>query len=132
MFLNCLLNTLPNRLIIYLRFYCSVSPFVACKLLCPYNLRLVIRKRKTDWEMWFFLQINLTLFYMGFWWYVNTWGGQIDPLPLIKSRKNDWNLVKRHVFAKIDYCCHYLCIWSWIITIFHPKKDPKIDAFLHV
>ena len=29
----------------------------------------------------------LTLFYMGFWRYVNTWGGQIDPPPLLKARK---------------------------------------------
>ena len=29
---------------------------------------------------------DLTLFYMGFWRYVNTWGGQIDP-PLLKARK---------------------------------------------
>ena len=26
----------------------------------------------------------------------------------------------------------YVCIWSWIITIFDPKKNLKIDAFLHV
>ena len=28
----------------------------------------------------------LTLFYMGFWRYVNTWGGQINP-PLLEARK---------------------------------------------
>ena len=28
----------------------------------------------------------LTLFYMGFWKYVKTWGGQKDP-PLLKARK---------------------------------------------
>ena len=27
---------------------------------------------------------------------------------------------------------HYLCIWSQIITIIDPKKDPKINAFLDV
>ena len=26
----------------------------------------------------------------------------------------------------------HLDIWSWIITIFDPKKDQKINAFLHV
>ena len=33
-----------------------------------------------------FILFILTLFYMGFWRYVDTWGGQIDP-PLLKARK---------------------------------------------
>ena len=50
---------------------------------------------------------RLTQFYMGFWRYVNTWGGvKLPPPPsLIQSKKNDWNLVKRHVLAKIDCFC---------------------------
>ena len=33
-------------------------------------------------------------------------------------------------WQKLIIVAHYLCIWIWIITIFDPKKDPKIDAFL--
>ena len=32
-------------------------------------------------------------------------------------------------WQKFIIVAHYLCIWS---RIFDPKKDPKIDAFLHV
>ena len=35
-------------------------------------------------------------------------------------------------WQKLIIVAHYLCICSWIITIFDPKKDPKIDAFLDV
>ena len=35
-------------------------------------------------------------------------------------------------WQKLIIVAHYSCIWSWIITIFYPKKYPKIDAFLHV
>ena len=34
-------------------------------------------------------------------------------------------------WQKLIIVAHYSCIWSKIITIFDPKKDPKIDAFLH-
>ena len=44
----------------------------------------------------------LTLFYMGFWRYVNKWGGGVKTIPPIKIRQNDSNLVERHVLAKID------------------------------
>ena len=57
-------------------------------------------------------------------------GGQIDP-PLLKAGKNDWNLVKGMFLQKLIIVAHYLCICSWIITIFESKKDKKIDAFLH-
>ena len=36
------------------------------------------------------------------------------------------------IWQKLIIVAHYLYIWSWIITIFDPKKDPKIDAFLYV
>ena len=35
-------------------------------------------------------------------------------------------------WQKLTIVAHYLCIWSWTITIFDPKKDPKIGAFLHI
>ena len=35
-------------------------------------------------------------------------------------------------WQKLIIVAHYLCIWSWIITIFDQKKEKKIDAFLHV
>ena len=35
-------------------------------------------------------------------------------------------------WQKLIIVVHYLCISSWIINIFDPKKDTKINAFLHV
>ena len=35
-------------------------------------------------------------------------------------------------WQRLIIVAHYLGIWSWITTIFDPKKDPKINAFLHV
>ena len=70
----------------------------------------------------------LTLFYMGFWRYVNTWGG-IKTIPPIKSHQNDSNLVKRHVLAKIDYCCPlfmHLELNHYHFLIARISSDPKI------
>jgi len=50
-----------------------------------------------------FVNLFLTLFYMGFWSYVITWG--IVLIPPIKIHQNDSIVVKRHVLAKIDCFC---------------------------
>ena len=34
------------------------------------------------------------------------------------------------LWQKLIIVDHDLFIWSWIITIFDPKKDPEIDMFL--
>ena len=31
-------------------------------------------------------------------------------------------------WQKLIIIAHYLCIWSWIITIFDQKKDKKIEG----
>ena len=31
-------------------------------------------------------------------------------------------------WQKLIIVTHYLCIWSWIITIFDLKKDPKVEV----
>ena len=51
-------------------------------------------------------------------------GGSIWP-PLVKSKKNDWNLVKRHVLAKIDYCCPLFMHLELNHYHFWPQKGPK-------
>ena len=35
-------------------------------------------------------------------------------------------------WQKLIIVAYYLSIWSWIITIFDPNKDPKIGAYLDV
>ena len=51
-------------------------------------------------------------------------GGQIAP-PLSKARKNDWNLVNRDDFAKIDYCCLLFMHLELNHNHFWPQKGPK-------
>ena len=68
----------------------------------------------------------LALFYMGFWRYMNTWGGGVKSTPLIKSEKNDyWNLVKRHFLAKIDCVCSLLMHLKLNYYHFWLKKGQK-------
>ena len=66
----------------------------------------------------------LTLFYMGFWRYVNTWGGSKQSPP-IEIHQKDSNLVKRHVLAKIDYC--YPLFMHLDLNHYHfwPQNGPK-------
>ena len=51
-------------------------------------------------------------------------GDQNDP-PLLKSIKMIQTWKKGMFWQNLIILAHYLCIWSWIITIFDPKKDPK-------
>ena len=53
----------------------------------------------------------LTLFYMGFWRYVITWGGS-KRSPLLKSIKMIKIWKKSMFWQKLIILAHYLCIWS--------------------
>merc|ERR1712117_627870 len=52
-------------------------------------------------------------------------GGGSNRPPLVKSSKNDSNLVKRHVLAKIDYCCPLLMHLKLNYYHFWLKKGQK-------
>ena len=72
----------------------------------------------------FLVYQSLTPLYMGFWRYVITWEG-IKTIPPIKIHQNDSNLVKRHVLAKIDYCCPLFMHLELNYYHFWPQKGPK-------
>ena len=55
---------------------------------------------------------GLTLFYMGFWRYVNTWGGDQNNPPLLKSIKMIQTWKKSMFWQKMIIFSHYLCILS--------------------
>ena len=60
-------------------------------------------------------------------------GGVSNRPPLIKSKKNDWNLVKRHVLAKIDYFCPLFMPLELNYYHFWPPKGPKNRCiFTHI
>ena len=67
---------------------------------------------------------RLILFYMGFWRYVNTWGGSKGSPP-VKIYQNDSNLGKRHVLAKIDHSCPLFMHLESNYYHFWPKIGPK-------
>ena len=92
-----------------------------------YTLNLNLHER-----VYFFTLFTLTLFYMGFWIYVNTWGGRSKRPPWLKARKMIQTWWKGMFWQKLIVPAHYLCIWNWIITIFDLKKSPKINAFFDV
>ena len=76
------------------------------------------------WIPKFLLSPFLTLFYMGFWRYVNTWVG-IKTIPPIKIHQNDSNLEKSHVLAKIDHSCPLFMHLELNYYHFWPKKGHK-------
>ena len=78
-----------------------------------------------------FSAMALTLFYMGFWTYVITWGGSKQS-PLLKSIKTIKTWLKCMFWQKQIIFAPNLCIRRLFSTIFDPKKSPMRKSFLRV
>ena len=89
-----------------------------------YFSKLDANSHSKTYEPQWMLYILLTLFYMGFWRYVNTWGGS-KRSPPIKIYQNDSNLEKKHVLAKIDHSCPLFMHLELNYYHFWPKIGPK-------
>ena len=106
------LHTLPlDQQQAFLRQYLSPNVWTAIKQHINIETRIFNNPLDQDEESFesiiedaFQVHYPLTLFYMGFWRYVNTWGGSKQSPP-IKIYQNDSNLEKKHVLAKIDHSC---------------------------
>ena len=93
-------------------FHCT-SIVLSMQLLAVYWVRAEFASAAKN-EFLAIESLDLTLFYMGFWRYVNTNGGSKRP-PWLKTKKNDSSLVKRNILAKIDYYCPLFMHKNWCI-----------------